>query len=115
MSHSRRELQQKILGTKRVRKIAYIGLVVGVVVVLLSLLLPFSLLFILGYTVFIICTGISSFTIILNWQYNKALKAQTKKTGEPLAKRTCSRCGMAVDKTEKYCSKCGKKTPTRKR
>jgi len=115
MSLSKRELQEKIAGAKRVRKMAYIGLAVGVAVFLAGLLLQFPLLFIMGYTVFIICTGIGSFITILNWQYNKALKAQMEKREKPPAESICSRCGTGVDKNEKYCPKCGKKISTRKR
>jgi ribosomal protein L32 len=112
MSLSKRELQQKIAGAKHVRKMAFIGLAVSVAVFLSGLLLPFTLLFIVGYTVFIVCTGIISFVTILNWQYSKALKAQVKKKAP--AASVCPRCGTAVDKNEKYCPKCGKKITAKK-
>jgi uncharacterized paraquat-inducible protein A len=115
MSLRKRELQEKIVGAKRVRKMAFIGLAVGVAAFIVGLLLQFPLLFIMGYTVFIICTGIGSFITILNWQYNKALKAQMEKRERRPAESICPRCGTKVDKNEKYCPKCGKKTPTRKR
>ncbi|HUV97997.1 MAG TPA: zinc-ribbon domain-containing protein [Candidatus Paceibacterota bacterium] len=115
MNLSQRELQEKIAGAKRVRKMAYIGLALGVAAFLAGLLLQFPLLFIMGYTVFIVCTGIGSFITILNWQYNKALKAQMEKREKPPAESICPRCGMEVDKNERYCPKCGKKIPTRKR
>jgi uncharacterized paraquat-inducible protein A len=114
MSLSKRELQQKIAGAKHVRKMAFIGLAVSVAAFLSGLLLQFTFLFIIGYTVFIVCTGVSSFVTILNWQYNKALKAQVKKGEKPPAESICPRCGTPVDKNEKYCPKCGKKMSTRK-
>lgn len=110
-----RKLQEKIAGAKRVRKMAYIGLAIGVAAFFAGLLLPFPLLFVIGYTVFMVCTSIGSFITILNWQYSKALKAQMKKREKPPAESICPRCGMEVDKNEKYCPKCGKKIPTRKR
>jgi uncharacterized paraquat-inducible protein A len=110
-----RKLQEKIAGAKRVRKMAYIGLAIGVAAFFTGLLLPFPLLFVIGYTVFMVCTSIGSFITILNWQYSKALKAQMKKREKPPAESICPRCGMEVDKNEKYCPKCGKKIPTRKR
>jgi hypothetical protein len=118
MNLSQRKLQEKIAGAKRVRKMAYIGLAIGVAAFFAGLLLPFPLFFVIGYTVFTVCTGIGSFITILNWQYNKELKAQMRareKRAEPPAKSICPRCGMEVDKKEKYCPKCGKKVATRKR
>jgi uncharacterized paraquat-inducible protein A len=115
MNLSQRKLQEKIAGAKRVRKMAYIGLAIGVAAFFAGLLLPFPLFFVIGYTVFTVCTGIVSFITILNWQYNKELKAQLEKKEKPPAESICPRCGMEVDKNEKYCLKCGKKVPARKR
>ena len=69
----------------------------------------------MGYTVFMVCTSIISFITILNWQYSKTLKVQMKKRGKPLGENICPRCGVRIDRNEKYCSKCGKKISTRKR
>ena len=94
---------------------AFFGLGVGVAAFLAGLLLPSSVLFLVGYTAFLVCTGIVSFVTVLIWQYNKALTTQ-RKTSEPRrVERTCPRCGTPVDETEKYCPKCGKKVQTRKR
>ncbi|MGB9135394.1 MAG: zinc ribbon domain-containing protein [Candidatus Bathyarchaeia archaeon] len=115
MSLGKRELQEKIAGAKRVRKMAYIGVALGVAAFLTGLLLQFSLLFLVGYTVFIVCTGIGSFVTVLNWQYNKALKAQMERSEKLPVESVCQRCGTEVDKSEKYCPKCGKKVQTKKR
>ncbi len=115
MSLDRRELQKKIAGAKRVRRMAFTGLAIGVTVFLVGLVLQLSPLFLVGYTVFIVCTGISSFVTVLNWQYNKALKAQLERSEKLPVESVCQRCGTEVEKSEKYCPKCGKKVQTRKR
>lgn len=80
-----------------------------------GLWLPFPILYLVGSTVLIVCTGISSFVTVLNWQYNKALKAQVEKRERPPVGNLCPRCGTQIDAKEKYCPKCGKKVQTRKR
>jgi DNA-directed RNA polymerase subunit RPC12/RpoP len=115
MGLARRELQGKIAGAKRVRRAALLGLGVGVAAVFAGLLLQVSILFLVGYTVFIVCTGITSFVTVLNWQYNKALKTLMERSEKPTVETKCSRCGTQVDADEKYCPKCGKKVPARKR
>jgi uncharacterized paraquat-inducible protein A len=115
MSLSKREIKEKIAGAKRVRKMVYAGLAVGVAAFFAGFLLKFPPLFIMGYTVLIICTGIGSFIAILSWHYNKALKAQMEKREKPPAESICPRCGTKVDKNERYCPKCGKEARTRKR
>ena len=115
MSLRTRELQGKIAGAKRVRKMAYFGLSVGVAAFFAGLLLPLSILFLVGYTAFLVCTGIVSFVTVLIWQYNKALGTQRKTSERRPVERTCPRCGRQVDENEKYCPKCGKEVQTRKR
>jgi uncharacterized paraquat-inducible protein A len=114
MSLGKKELQKKIAGAKRVRRLAFAGLAVGVTVFMVGLVVQVSILFLVGYTVFIVCTGISSFTTVLNWQYNKVLKAQIENREKSPLEIVCPRCGTHVDKSEKYCPKCGKKIQTRK-
>jgi uncharacterized paraquat-inducible protein A len=115
MTLSERRLQEKIAGAKRLRKMAFLGLAVGVALFMVGLLLPFGILFLVGYTVFMVCTGASSFLTVMKWQYTKALKTETEKREKPSPKNLCSRCGTEVEKNEKYCPKCGKKAQTRKR
>ncbi len=103
----RKELQEKISKTNRRRKTAVVGLIVGVVLIILGLL-SFTLLFIIGFTIFITCTSIISFLTTLKWQYAKILKMEMKEEDKQPLIIECPRCGTRVDRNEKYCSKCGK-------
>lgn len=110
-----KELQEKITGLKRVRRIALTGLAVGIVFIVIGMLLQLELLFITGYTLFIVSTGIASFILAMGWQYKRALKTKAKEREAQPTQRTCPRCGAEVEKDEKYCPKCGKNLQTKKR
>ena len=114
MTLSERRLQEKIAGARRLRKMAFLGLAVGVALFIVGLMLS-EILFLVGYTVFMVCTGAISFLTVVKWQYTKALKSETEKKEKPPTKNLCSRCGTEVEKNEKYCPKCGKKAQTSKR
>ena len=109
----KKELHEKILETNRRRKMVVVGLVVGVALAILGQLVPFPALFIVGYTVFLICAGAISFFTVLKWQYTKALKEKRKEEAK-LPVNVCPRCGTKVRKNTKYCPKCGKKIHTKK-
>ncbi len=107
-------MQEKISEANRVRKISMTGLIVGLIFVFLGqLLLP--ALYIVGYAVFIVCTGVTSFTTVLKWQYAKALKMKIEEKERPPPQPVCSRCGTKTRKGVKYCPKCGKKIQTKMR
>jgi len=110
----RRELEEKISGENRIKKIAVAGLIAGVALIITGLLF-FPPLFVIGYTIFIICTGITSFTSVWKWMYGKTLKAEMKEKEKQPSAILCPRCGAEVGKNERYCPKCGKKTRTKKR
>ncbi|MFQ6068208.1 MAG: zinc-ribbon domain-containing protein [Candidatus Bathyarchaeia archaeon] len=109
----KKELQEKISATIRPRKIAIVGLIVGLVFIVLGQLLLLPALFIVGYTVFIICTGIYSFLSVLRWQYARALKMEMEEAKPPPISE-CPRCGTKVGKNVKFCPKCGKKIQAKK-
>jgi len=109
---AKKELREKISEADRYRRMSFFGLVVGIVMIVLGLLL-FPALFIIGFTVFIICTGITSFLITLKWQYVKALKALMKEA-KPQPINVCPRCGAKIKRNTKYCPKCGKQIETKK-
>lgn len=110
----KKELQEKISEANRFRRIAIAGLIVGVAFIFLGIVL-FAALFIIGYTIFIICTGTVSFLTVLKWLYSKALKTEMEEKTKPPPTNLCSRCGTRVRKNTKYCPKCGKKIQTKKR
>jgi ribosomal protein S27AE len=109
----KKELQEKISETNRARRIVVAGLIAGLTLTVLGLML-FTLLFIIGFTVFIICTGIASFLTALKWGYSKALKIEIEDKTVSLPTRLCPRCGTEVRKKVKYCPKCGKEIQTKK-
>lgn len=109
-----KELKEKISGLNRVRRIALTGLVIGIVLIVAGLLL-LPELYIIGLTLFIVCTGITSFIFGTGWQYKRALKAKAEERKTKPIQRTCPRCGAEVEKDEKYCPKCGKSVQTKKR
>lgn len=86
----------------------------GVILITLGLVTPIPAFFIIGYTVFIVCTGISSFLTVLKWQYGKALKERVESAEKPSSIEVCPRCGVGVEKGVKYCPKCGKMMQTKK-
>jgi hypothetical protein len=104
----KKELREKISETNHVRRIAVAGIIIGVTLTLSGLIL-FTPLFILGFTVFIICTSIASFLTVLKWGYSKALKMKMEiEETVSLPLRVCPRCGAKVRKKVKYCPQCGK-------
>ena len=109
----KKELREKISETNRVRRIAVAGLIAGLTLTVLGLML-FTPLFIIGFTVFIICTGTASFLTSLKWGYSKALKIEIEDETVSLPTRLCPRCGTKVRKKVKYCPKCGKEIQTKK-
>lgn len=111
----KKELQEKISEAVRYRKMAIIGLIIGIVSSVVGMVLSHPPLFIVGYTVFIICTGITSFLTVQKWQYAKALKKGVEEEKKPLPSNLCPRCGAEVGKDEKYCPKCGKKIQVKRR
>jgi len=113
LSKKKKELQEKISEADRFKRIALLGLIIGIVLIVLGLLM-FEPLFILGFTIFMICTSITSFLATLKWQYARALKMETKKKEKPPPINVCPRCGTKVEKSLKYCSKCGKKIQAKK-
>jgi hypothetical protein len=111
----RKELQEKILKTHRRRKMVLAGLIIGIALTILGQLLSFTAFYITGFTIFIICTGATSFFTILKQQYAKALKTEMEEEAKPPSVNMCPRCGTKVRKNLKYCPKCGKKIKTKKR
>jgi len=103
----RLELAGKIEQINRRRKIAIFGLILGVALITVGQLLYFPALFIIGYTVFIICTGIASFLTAFKWLYARGPKGELRSGKSPVG--SCPRCGTEVGKGTKYCKKCGKK------
>ena len=114
MLRKEKEAIEKIPEVRRFRKMAIIGLVIGVPLIVLGQLLSFSAFFIIGYTALVICVGITSFLTVLNWQYTKALKTEAEKETKPQPMNVCPRCGTEVEKNIKYCPKCGKKVQIKK-
>ncbi|MFP3984582.1 MAG: zinc-ribbon domain-containing protein [Candidatus Bathyarchaeia archaeon] len=113
MKKKQSKLTEKIAEANRFRRIAVLGLTVSIPLIFLGqLFLP--VLFIIGYTVFIVCTGITSFFTVLKWQYGKALKQEREEKEKPPPAILCPRCGVEVGKTVKYCPKCGKKIQAKK-
>jgi len=110
----RKELQEKILETNRRRNIVITGLIVGIALAILGQLVPFPALSIIGFTIFTICTGATSFFTVLKWQYAKTMKTEMEKEAKPPPVDVCPRCGTRVRKNKEYCPKCGKKIKTKK-
>lgn len=106
----RREAERKILETKLVRRLALYGLVLGMSFIFLGILTQLPPLLIVGYTCFILCTGIFSFLTVLNWLSEKPLEREYKVEMErKTSYRPCPRCGAKMRKDVDYCRKCGKK------
>lgn len=103
----RLELARKIEQINRRRKMAMIGLVLGVALITVGQLLYFPALFVVGYTVFIICTGVASFLTAFKWLYARGSKAEIKGVEPPVD--SCPRCGAEVREGTIYCKRCGKK------
>jgi predicted RNA-binding Zn-ribbon protein involved in translation (DUF1610 family) len=110
----KRELQERISQATRYTRWAVIGLIAGIVLITLGLITPFPAFFIIGYTAFIVCTGISSFLTVLKWQYGRALKKEIAPARKLPSMEICPRCGTEVEKNVKYCPKCGKMIQTKK-
>jgi len=113
MRKKKKELQEKISEANRIRRIALLGLIMGIVLIVLGMLV-FEPLFVIGFTIFIICTGIISFLTTLKWQNTRALKKGTDEKEKPPPISVCPRCGAKVGKNLKYCPKCGKKIQAKK-
>jgi len=110
----RRESERKILETKRLRRLALYGLVLGVSLIFLGILTWLPLLLIIGYTCFVLCTGIFSFFTVLNWLSVKSLEREHKvETERKTSYRSCPRCGAKMKKDVDHCRKCGKKMLTK--
>jgi len=113
LSKKKKELQEKISEADHFKRIALLGLIVGIVLIVLGLFM-FEPLFILGLAIFMICTGITSFLATLKWQYARVLKMEANEKEKPPPINVCPRCGIKVEKSLKYCSKCGKKIQAKK-
>jgi ribosomal protein L40E len=101
--------------TKRIRKLALYGLIIGIILIISGILSTLPLIIIIGYTFLVICTGIYSFLTVLNWLSTKSLEREQKIKKEQKPNHlVCPRCGAKVNKNIEYCRKCGKKL-TRKR
>jgi len=109
-----KELQEKISETNHRRKMALIGLIIGIALIILGQLVSFTALFITGFAVLTICSGATSFFAILKQQYAKALKTKIEEEAKPPPVNVCPRCGTKAKKNVKYCPKCGKKIQTKK-
>ena len=110
----RRESERKILETKRLRRLALYGLVLGVSLIFLGILTQLPLLLITGYTCFVLCTVIFSFFTVFNWLSVKSLEKEHKvETERKTSYRSCPRCGAKMKKDVDYCRKCGKKMLTK--
>lgn len=103
----RLELAGKLKQINRRRKIAIVGLILGVALITAGQLLYFPALSIVGYTVFIICTGVVSFLTAFKWLYARGFKAEIKGVESPVD--SCPRCGAEVKEGSIYCKRCGKK------
>ena len=113
MYKKKRELSQKIKEGDRLRRIAIFGLVAGVILTVIGQLLPFPAFFIIGYTVFIICTGVISFLTVFRWFYSRTIREQATPQAKP-DKLFCPRCGADIVGKLRFCPKCGKKLQTKK-
>ncbi len=111
----KKELLEKISEISHLRRMVTTGLIVSIILVFLGQLIPFPALFIVGYTVFLICISAVAFFTVSKWQYSKMLKTEVEKETEPSTSWMCPRCGTSVQNYIKYCPKCGKKIQTRKR
>lgn len=110
----RREIEHKILETKRLRRLSLYGLVLGVSFIFLGILMLLPLLLIIGYSCFVLCTGVFSFFTVLNWLSVKPLKREHKAERErKTSYRSCPRCGAKMRKDVDHCRKCGKKMLTK--
>jgi hypothetical protein len=114
MLKEKRESQEKIAQATRYTRWAVTGLIAGIALIILGLATPFPAFFIVGYTAFIVCTGISSFLTVLKWQYGKTLKRESASATKPSSTEVCPRCGTEVKKGLRYCPRCGKMIQTRK-
>ncbi|UCB61408.1 MAG: zinc ribbon domain-containing protein [Candidatus Bathyarchaeota archaeon] len=108
----KKEIREKILETNRVRKIAFAGLIIGVSLTFLGLTL-FTPLFVVGFTMLVICTGAASFLTAVKWGYSKALKMEVEKKVVTHTK-VCPRCTTQIREGLRYCPNCGKKIQAKK-
>ncbi len=99
---------------KRLRKIAAVGMVVGIALAILGQLPSLTALFIVGLTVSTIGISATSYFILLSWLYARALKKEMKEEAKPPPAILCPRCGAEIRSNLKYCPKCGKKIQAKK-
>ena len=109
-----KQLRDRIREIERIRNIAFVGLFVGIVMVFLGLMFSFPVSSIAGYTVMIVSTVITSFSIVMKWMIGKDLRAlatEKKEKMESSTRQRCPRCGAPLSGKTRFCQKCGKMAP----
>ena len=108
---SKRRVEKPTSNLNRIRNFSIAGLFLGIALIILGPRSPAPdlgpALFLLGYTVFLISTGVASFITIFKMLYPRAQKKKIAKAEQPRS-NLCPRCKGEVEKGRKFCSNCGK-------